>query len=171
MNLTDQLSPHFRAYELAQHDGGVRTLPGDEGTRENLQRLVSTVLEPLRLAWEQYLHVNTKGGSAALRIVSGWRSVAQNARIGGAGQSQHCLGKAADVSPDVDVKALRHGHGTTRDQDRMQDFAEFCERYVDRGDVVGGFGIYPGWCHLDIRPRGPGNHIAKWFGHTVGSEK
>jgi hypothetical protein len=171
MDLKDRMSDHFRAYELAQHDGGMRTLPDDEATLANLRRLVTTVLEPLRVEWERFLVHNSFGGSAAIRVVSGWRSPEQNARIRGAAQSQHMLGRAADICPaDVDVGDLRHGVGNVRDQDRMAEFAGFVEKFVDRGDVVGGLGLYPGWCHVDIRPRVNG-HVARWYGNVIGSEQ
>ena len=103
---------------------------------------------------------------------SGWRSPAYNARKGGAVQSQHMLGKAADIAPlDVDVGALRLGEATQRDKDRVALFAAFCEKQIARLDAIGGIGCYPGWVHLDIRPRGVNGHVARWFGTKVGDEK
>jgi uncharacterized protein YcbK (DUF882 family) len=175
MELTDQLSQHFSAFELAQHAGGIRTLPVDQAILDNLQRLVTTALEPLRTAWEQFIATNSLGGSPAITVICGWRSAALNAAIGGAQQSQHMLGKAADICCDVDMESLRHGRGTERDIARMATFASFIEKFVDRGDVIGGLGLYSTsgqyyWCHVDIRQR-PNGHVARWTGGMIGSEQ
>jgi hypothetical protein len=124
--------------------------------------------EALRVRWA------LKCPDPRLRIISGWRSIAQNVRIGGALQSQHILGKAVDiVRADVDWNALRHGVGTDADIDKMEQFSAFVENMIDHDTslvVVGGFGIYPGWLHLDWRPR-RGIKVARWFGNTIGSEQ
>jgi hypothetical protein len=167
MKLTDQLTPHFRAFELAQHDGESRSLPTNPETAANLQR-TAEMAEALRMRWA------LKCQDPRLTVISGWRSPAQNERIGGAKQSQHMLGKAVDiVRSDVDWNALRHGCGTETDADKMQEFAEFVEKSIDHDTalvVVGGFGLYPGWVHLDWRPR-LGNKVARWYGNLIGSEQ
>ena len=167
MQLTDQLTPHFRAWELAQHDGPVRRLPTDPTILDNLQK-TAEMAEALRIRWA------LKCPDPRLTIISGYRSPEQNARIGGAKQSQHLLGKAVDiVRADIDWDDLRHGVGTEADADKMQEFSEFVERSIDHDTslvVVGGFGIYPGWLHLDWRPR-LGIKVARWFGNGVGSEQ
>ena len=167
MKLTDQLTPHFRAWEFAQHDGGARTLPTDPELLVNIQA-TANMAEALRVRWA------LKCQDPRLTIISGWRSDEQNARIGGAKLSQHKQAKAVDiVRADIDWNALRHGVGTESDADKMQEFAEFVEISIDHDTslvVVGGFGIYPGWVHLDWRPR-LGIKVARWFGNTVGSEQ
>lgn len=167
MKLQDQLTPHFRAFKLAMHDGGRHTLPSDPEVLANLQRTAEMV-EALRTRWA------LKCSDPRLTVVSGWRSRDQNTRIGGAPKSQHMLGKAVDiVRADIDWDALRHGCGTEADADKMQEFAEFAEKTIDHDTalvVVGGFGIYPGWLHLDWRPR-IGNRVARWYGNVIGSEQ
>jgi hypothetical protein len=166
MKLTDQLTPHFRAWELAQHDGGVRTLPTDPELLDNLQK-TAEMAEVVRVRWA------LKCPDPRLTVISGYRSDEQNARIGGAKLSQHKLAKAVDiVRADIDWDALRHGTGTEVDADKMQDFVETIEKLIDHGELsmVGGFGIYPGWVHLDWRPR-LGVKVARWFGATIGSEQ
>jgi len=167
VKLADQLTPHFRAFEFAQHDGPVRTLPVDPELLANLQR-TAEMAEALRVRWA------LKCPDPRLTIISGYRSDSQNERIGGAKLSQHKVCKAIDiVRADVDWDALRHGVGTDADADKMQEFVEFVEKSIDHDSslvVVGGFGIYPGWVHLDWRPR-LGLHVARWFGNTVGSEQ
>lgn len=77
-----KLSPHFSLDELIQVPES--TVP--IGIIEALQKLCITLLEPAREAM---------GGP--LEITSGYRTVEHNAAIGGAKNSDHCFGRAADV--------------------------------------------------------------------------
>jgi len=176
MQLSDRLTTDFRAYELAEHGGGERRLPDDPEVIYSLCELAGQVLQPVRKDWERFLHENTLGGSPVIHVASGWRSPEHNARVGGKKQSYHMRGMAADIFCDVDMESLRHGCGSLRDAERMETFAGFLEKWVDRGERVGGMGIYQNastghiyWVHLDIRPRNSG-HVVRWFGNRVGSE-
>ena len=60
----------------------------------NVKRLAETCLQPARDKWGK-----------PLRILSGFRSRALNAAVGGSPTSQHCIGEAADVTTD-DVRGL-----------------------------------------------------------------
>lgn len=73
------LSAHFSRYEFAEHDNGAQ---------HEIDRRLLDVLERLRAITGQ-----------PLSIVSGYRSPAYNRRVGGAPQSQHIYGRAADVKP------------------------------------------------------------------------
>ena len=174
MLITDQLTPHFRASELAE---GRERLPDDPALCANLAKLAATVLEPLRVDWEAHIREDNLGGMPSINVVDGYRSPAENARVGGAQQSQHMLGCAADICADVHMAALREGIGTARDARRMQDFVTFVERWARTHPAVGGLGIYSEqatgqlyWAHVDIRPRVNG-HLAVWTGHHQGSEQ
>ena len=173
MLITDQITPHFSARELAGRSG----IPDDPSICANLVKLATTVLEPLREDWEVFCINSNLAGSPAIKIVDGYRSPAENAAVGGAGKSQHMLGCAADICADVNMGALRDGQGNERDAKRMQDFATFVERWARNHDQVGGMGIYTEqrtgqlyWLHLDIRARIDG-HLTVWAGHHVGSEQ
>ena len=177
MRLDDRLTTNFRAWELANRDGQIRTWPTDAGISANLCRLAGEGLEPLRLAWEQFLTVNTLDGSPIVKVICGWRTPEHNARVGGADRSFHMLGLAADICCDVAWERLRYGHGSVRDAERMETFASFVEKYIDRGENFGGFGLYRNeptdqlyWLHVDLRPRVNG-HVARWNGSHVGSER
>lgn len=74
------LSPHFSASEFRSRDGAPHPAPLAR------QRLVSH-LEVLRCIC----------GSRPLQIISGHRSPARNAAVGGASQSRHLVGDAADI--------------------------------------------------------------------------
>ena len=79
---------------------------------------------------------------APLTITSGFRCITHNAKVGGAADSQHTIGLAADVlcpegwSPE-----------------RFAKLAETVEVFRK-----GGIGIYPGRIHVDVRENGP----ARW---------
>lgn len=77
-----------------------------------------------------------------LSITSGFRCNRLNESVGGAAQSFHTLGMAADVScPD----------GMT-----AEDLAQAAETIP--AFQQGGIGIYPSWVHLDVRTTGK----ARW---------
>lgn len=95
-----------------------------------------------------------------LSVISGWRSLAYNRRVGGVPHSQHPLGQAADVQP---VKA-----------DDLPLLVNIVTEHLrvdsPRYSTLGGYGMYPRWIHVDVRPR-IGSHIARWHGDGVGSEQ
>lgn len=75
------MSPNFSRREFDSHDGA-RADPHPELIRrlETLRRLI---------------------GDRPIHIVSGYRSPAHNARVGGARRSQHLFNRAADLRPRV----------------------------------------------------------------------
>jgi hypothetical protein len=78
-----------------------------------------------------------------ITINSGYRCRDHNAEVGGAKQSQHVFGRAADIHvKGVDQKTL----------------AEIAERVEDF--EAGGIGTYPRWVHVDVRRTGK----ARWNG-------
>ena len=94
-----KLSPHFTLEELTRSDyairNGIDNTPSDE-VIFNLTMLCHNTLEPLREIVKRPIHV-----------LSGYRCVAVNSGIGGASNSQHVEGKAADiVVPDMSVDEL-----------------------------------------------------------------
>lgn len=65
---------------------GIDNTPSKE-TIQNLNRLVITILDPLREAWGK-----------PIQITSGYRSPALNKAIGGSATSAHVDGRAADLN-------------------------------------------------------------------------
>lgn len=111
----DQLTPHFNAAEFIDHDSKERRDP---------PTMLLGVLENLRGQVGRPLH-----------IVSGYRSAATNARVGGAADSRHLHGDAAD---------LPTGYAT-----------------VEQAQAAGAVGIGSSgvWAtHVDVRPGPP----ARW---------
>lgn len=89
----------------------------------NIEKLVKTILQPLRdMIGEPII------------ITSGIRCKKQNAEVGGAKNSQHLQGKAADII----VKTYS-----------PKQLAKKIESLP-----VGGIGLYPGFVHVDIGPKG-----------------
>lgn len=86
------ISAHFSAREFACRCGG--TLPGCEKTK---------VLRSLVQSLEVYRTI-----VGPLLIVSGYRCPQHNARVGGASNSQHLYGAAADVPAARSVASVAH---------------------------------------------------------------
>lgn len=146
--MTLQPSRWFAPDELGCHDGS-------DYPEQWVDRwaALSTLLDQIRDAW---------GGP--IRVVSGYRTPEWNRRVGGAKDSQHVDGRAADIVPigpasrrADDVSRLHalivrvHGHS------KLQ--------------LLGGLGIYPGkWLHVDCRKVAADGRLAQWIGKGVGSE-
>jgi hypothetical protein len=91
MLYTERLSEHWEVRELCR-PGDWPILANSRETQDNLAVLANEVLEPIRTLW-----------GAPIRCVSGYRSPQHNARVGGAPQSLHMRGQAADIVPaDLD---------------------------------------------------------------------
>jgi uncharacterized protein YcbK (DUF882 family) len=174
MLYTDRLTDHWKVDELCRR-ADWPSLSRDETAQNHLRRLAVTALEPLRILC-----------GCPLVAISGFRSPAHNAKVGGAQASQHMLGRAADIAPaDVEWWKLRahflHKPGfeeftakMARDQERIRQLDLLVEHTLARELVaVGGVGLYEksGWVHLDIRCRGSSEHVARWRGNDFGSEQ
>ncbi len=83
-----RIAPHFSISELSRTATGLENQPGEKEIA-NLQRLALDVLEPIRdlLACKLIIH-------------SAFRSPAVNKTVGGAWNSAHLDGRAADFHPD-----------------------------------------------------------------------
>lgn len=107
------ITPHFRVKEFACQDGSPICL---------VHPSLAKTLEAIR---------NAIG--APIIINSGYRTVAHNRKVGGAGNSMHMYGVAADIScPSKTVTQLRAA----------------CEQVLGQ---TGGYGKYKTYCHVDIR--------------------
>ena len=80
---------HFTISELTRSATanrlGIDNAPSDE-IKKNLEKLINTVLDPLREAW-----------GAPIIVTSGYRCPALNRAVKGSKTSQHVLGQAADI--------------------------------------------------------------------------
>lgn len=84
-------------------------------------------------------------------IVSGYRSPEHNKAVGGAKNSQHMEGRAADIRVAEMSAGMLH--------------AKITELYSQGAIKIGGLGLYKSWVHIDIRH---GQRLAAWNGPGIG---
>ena len=132
-----KVSEHFQDHEFAQRAGhgcASALYPAD---------WIAPRLAPLCKALER---IRSEFGGAVITILSGYRSPAYNAAIGGAPKSQHMEGRAADI--------VVHGVAPSEVYDRIL-------ALYHCGEIeIGGLGKYPGFTHVDVR----GGALATWQG-------
>ena len=81
---------YFKLEELLVTDTGLPNVPS-WSVINNLLTLTEHCLDPIRIAFKRPIHVN-----------SGFRTLDVNKSIGGAKNSQHCLGMASDITAGDD---------------------------------------------------------------------
>jgi zinc D-Ala-D-Ala carboxypeptidase len=86
-----QLTPHFTLEEMLASQSAIRFRYEEQFTPprevvENLERLCINILEPLRVSLQK-----------PVKVSSGYRCLRVNKKIGGAKNSQHLRGEAADI--------------------------------------------------------------------------
>ena len=122
-----QLTKNFNLSEFASNDGSEFTLEA----KLNLDVL------------SKQLQIIRNHFGRAIQINSGYRSKEHNKAVGGAANSYHVKGMAADMRIEgVSPKAL-HGQ---------------IQMLIDAGKIMqGGLGLYDSFVHYDIR-----GHLARW---------
>lgn len=109
----NKLSVNFKAKEFKCNDGSDVVFVSDT--------LVS-ILQAIRNHFKTTVTIN-----------SGYRTPAYNKKVGGAAQSQHLYGMAADIV----VKGVP-----------PKKVAEYAEKLMP---TTGGIGVYPNFTHIDVR--------------------
>lgn len=96
----------FEESETAKRHGFINAIT-TYAVQQAVKALVDNVLQPLRDAWGEPLHIN-----------SGYRSERLNALVGGVPTSQHVKGEAADVKCDrpYELASLAERMGLPFDQ-------------------------------------------------------
>ena len=119
--MDSQITKHFNITEFNSKDGA----PMPEPVKKNIIELAKN-LEVIRAYFNSPIKIN-----------SAYRSPAHNAKIGGVKNSQHVLGKAADiVIPGRTPREIANG----------------IEQLIAQGKIKqGGLGIYSSFVHYDIR--------------------
>ena len=128
-----KLSQHFDLSEFTRSESakreGLDNTPTPEHL-ENIKILCEKVLEPIRLRF------------GSINISSGYRGKLLNHFIGGSVNSDHCLGKAADIDMD-DV-----GTGVTNTE-----IFNYIKDNLDYDQLIWEFGnkVKPDWVHVGYR--------------------
>lgn len=128
-------SDHLTWEELACHDGTAYPAVWRESRASTLARMFEAV--------------RTELGNAPVTILSGYRTHAYNAHVGGAPSSQHVEGRAIDIK-----------HPELKPRDIFQKVMAMVEQ--GRLPELGGVGLYATWIHLDVRPKPANGHLAIW---------
>ena len=134
-----RLSPHFKLGELCRTSAKKENMP-NEWQVENLRRLCRW-LEMLRDEWNQ----RYGEGDDPIIINSGYRSFKVNKAVGGAPNSNHLTGCAADIRCYGIEQALRYAVILLDISDESQE--KFDELLIERNDK----GNY--WVHFAVRPK------------------
>lgn len=139
---------HFTMEELTRSvTARVRCIPNDPTPehRENIERAVAQLFDPLRESWAVAC-ANRKWGTPALFVSSGYRSEQLNRAVGGSATSAHCAGYAFDLVPENG----RISEFKTHCRDWLADKA-FDQMISEEEDVDG----VPRWIHLGYKgPQG-----------------
>ena len=129
-----------------QFDSSIfRCKDGSETPPDCLARLVD--LHAALVVLRDFIRSPAGGNrpDAEISILSGYRSLAYNTRVGGEEASKHMLGEAADIA----VSGCKPG--------KVQGMVDMLQR--DGRMPRGGMGKYPGFTHLDTR-----GENARWVG-------
>ena len=127
------ISTNFSWHEFNCHDG--TPVPGIY--KDNIIDLVTDVLQPLRDVLD-----------VPIKIISGYRTSLYNRNCGGVENSQHLLGRAADI--DIQGMTVEEANYIVRG------YMMGRRVFTDQG---GGVGWYKGFTHVDIRD---GDGVAFW---------
>ena len=142
VRVTGRLSEHFSVDELRSK--GDRTVFVHRDLLTGLETLRANVGRPLS-------------------IVSGWRDVTHNHRVGGARSSQHAYGSA----PELEAISFRLSRGAHLKAGRAADFSQ---GYISLEDatrlrIFTGLGHRNGWVtHVDVRPGNPSSPTVWRYG-------
>lgn len=137
--MTLLITDNFSVSEFACHDG----TPYPREWIAMRLRPLCTALEVVRARVGRPIIITPRGG---------FRTEALNKAIGGARFSQHVEGRAADFT--VAGMQARQVHDLV------------LELYNCRAIQIGGLGLYPSFCHVDVRPSA---RLVRWGGSRVES--
>jgi hypothetical protein len=144
-----QLSKNFNLTELISSETALRKKIDNTPSEEVVKNLVSLVLNVLQPLRDKY--------GKPINITSGYRSPKLNSAIGGAKNSQHCLGQAVDFTvPKEDYKEVG---GIIE----SLFFDQLIFEMSDNG--------YPRWIHVSFKIGQNRNEILIAYKNAIGQTK
>lgn len=148
-----RVTEHFLLTEFACKDG--EPYPAerrDDAGRTWLEARLMPLCQTLEVVRDQ-LGADA-GEEVALTVTSGYRTPSHNAKVGGAPNSRHVTGEAADFKART-ISGREIWSGIVH--------ATVLQLYKDgRLPHLGGLGKYKKWVHIDVRPRGMGGRLKQW---------
>ena len=140
------MSKYFSLSEMTHSGTALRLGIPNDPTGEQIKDLYRLM---------DYLDKVREAFGKAIIVTSGFRSPKLNKRIGGAPDSQHMKGQAADIRPH-DIKELRQLFASIR---RVGGFDQLILEEPE--------GRTP-WIHVSIPPanKPPRGEVKRWDGHT-----
>lgn len=147
------LTPHFSLEEFKCHNGEPYPLDRPDDDFDGAIPWGKSRLYKLCLTLERIREEMGK----PIRILSAWRPIEYNRKIGSSDGSQHAKGRAADIIvTDVSAFTLH---------------AAIYQLYrVGKLPHLGGLGSYQRFVHIDVRPRPEDDHLARWNGGRANAD-
>ena len=144
-----QISKNFNLTELTSSETALRKKIDNTPSEEVVKNLVSLVLNVLQPLRDKY--------GKPINITSGYRSPKLNSAIGGAKNSQHCLGQAVDFTvPKEDYKEVG---------------AILQTLFVDQMIFEFGNEEAPDWIHVSFRIGNNRNEYLRAYKNSFGQTK
>lgn len=127
---------NFTFKELCRTDTGIMNNPGSVEIIDNLLQLTENILEPLRAAYGHPIFVS-----------SGYRNPKVNRAVGGANNSQHVLGQAADL------RVITNGRVNYAENRRLFELIQTLKLPFDQLINEKPMKDGPSWVHVSFGPR------------------
>lgn len=129
---------YFTINEMVKSDVAkkykINNTPSPE-IQSHLVELIDNLLDPLRESWTLYCSQNG-WKKAGINVNSGYRCPDLNIKVGGAKNSAHLTGYAADLSPS---------------NGKVKEFIAFCSSWVKNKNFDQCIDEYSRWCHLGYK--------------------
>lgn len=148
-----RLTPHFELSEFRCKDGSPYPIDRPDDELDGAVPWGKSRLYKLCLTLEK---IREEVG-APIRVLSAYRTIEYNRKIGSSDGSQHPAGRAADIIA-TGVSAFE-----------LHQVVLMLWR-ASKLPHLGGLGRYPNFCHVDVRPRPEDGHLARWSGGRANAD-
>lgn len=147
-----RLTAHFAIEEFACHNGEPYPLDRPDDEVNGRESWGKTRLFKLCLTLE-----TVREETGPIRVLSSYRPIEYNRKIGSNDGSQHPQGRAADIIVPGMTAFVLHS---------------IILRKFRAGKLphLGGLGLYDRFVHVDVRPRPEDDHLARWTGGRANAD-